>query len=52
MALQMRGEGEMSESGIPGELVVRLQVKPDQKFERLKTETCSTTSTSGGISGI
>jgi molecular chaperone DnaJ len=36
MAYQMRGEGEMSESGIPGDLVVRLQVKPDPKFERLE----------------
>jgi molecular chaperone DnaJ len=36
MALQMRGEGEMSESDIPGDLVVRLQVKPDPRFERLE----------------
>jgi molecular chaperone DnaJ len=36
MALQMRGEGEISDSGIPGDLVVRLQVKPDPKFERLE----------------
>ena len=36
MALQMRGEGEMSDSGIPGDLVVRLQVKPDPKYERLE----------------
>jgi molecular chaperone DnaJ len=36
MAYQMRGEGEMSESGIPGDLVVRLQVKTDPKFERLE----------------
>jgi len=36
MALQMRGEGEMAESGMPGDLVVRLKIKPDQKFERLE----------------
>ena len=36
MAYQMHGEGEMSDSGIPGDLVVRLSVKPDPKFERLE----------------
>jgi molecular chaperone DnaJ len=36
MAYQLRGEGEMSESGIPGDLVVRLQVRLDPKFERLE----------------
>ncbi len=36
MAFQMRGEGELSNSGIPGDLVVRLHVKPDPKFERLE----------------
>lgn len=36
MAFQMRGEGEMSESGIPGDLVVKLRIKPDTKFERLE----------------
>jgi molecular chaperone DnaJ len=36
MAFQMRGEGELSDSGIPGDLVVRLHVKPDPKFERLE----------------
>jgi molecular chaperone DnaJ len=36
MAMQMRGEGEMGESGIPGDLVVRMQVKPHQQFERLE----------------
>jgi molecular chaperone DnaJ len=36
MAFQMRGEGEMSDSGIPGDLVVRLRVRPDPKFERLE----------------
>jgi molecular chaperone DnaJ len=36
MAYQLRGEGEMSDSGVPGDLVVRLQVKPDPKFERLE----------------
>jgi molecular chaperone DnaJ len=36
MALQMRGEGEVSESGIPGDLIVRIHVKPDPNFERLE----------------
>lgn len=36
MAFQLRGEGEVSDSGIPGDLVVRLHVKPDSKFERLE----------------
>jgi molecular chaperone DnaJ len=36
MAFQLRGEGELSDSGIPGDLVVRLRVKPDPKFERLE----------------
>jgi molecular chaperone DnaJ len=36
MALQLRGEGEMSDSGVPGDLVVRIRVKPDSKFERLE----------------
>ena len=36
MAFQMRGEGEVSDSGIPGDLVVRLHVRPDPKFERLE----------------
>jgi molecular chaperone DnaJ len=36
MALQMRGEGEVSESGIPGDLIVRIHVKPDPAFERLE----------------
>lgn len=37
MALQLRGEGEMSESsGIPGDFVVRLHIKPHLKFERLE----------------
>lgn len=36
MAMQMRGEGELSESGIPGDLVVRIHVKPDPRFERLE----------------
>jgi molecular chaperone DnaJ len=35
-AFQMRGEGEVSDSGIPGDLVVRLRVMPDQRFERLE----------------
>jgi molecular chaperone DnaJ len=36
MAYQLRGEGEVSDSGIPGDLVVRLRVRPDPKFERLE----------------
>lgn len=36
MSFQLRGEGELSDSGIPGDLVVRLRVKPDPKFERLE----------------
>ena len=36
MALQLRGEGEMSDSGIPGDLVVRIRVNPDPKLERLE----------------
>lgn len=36
MALQLSGEGEVSEQGIPGDLVVRLHVKPDTRFERLE----------------
>lgn len=36
MAFQLRGEGEVSENGIPGDLVVRLHVAPDPRFERLE----------------
>ncbi|MDQ3975583.1 MAG: molecular chaperone DnaJ [Thermoproteota archaeon] len=36
MAFQLRGEGEMSEAGISGDLIVRLHVKPHPKFERLE----------------
>ncbi|MEO9321732.1 MAG: molecular chaperone DnaJ [Nitrososphaera sp.] len=36
MALQVRGEGEVSESGIPGDLVVRIHVKPNPVFERIE----------------
>lgn len=35
MAMQMRGEGEASESGAPGDLVVHIHVKPHPQFERL-----------------
>ena len=35
MAFQLRGEGEMSEAGISGDLIVRLHVNPHPKFERL-----------------
>lgn len=37
MAFQLRGEGQAPEhGGTPGDLVVRLHVKPDPKFERLE----------------
>ena len=36
MAFQLRGEGEISEAGIAGDLVVRLHIKPHPKFERLE----------------
>lgn len=36
MVMQMRGEGEESESGIPGDLIVNIRVGPDERFERLE----------------
>jgi molecular chaperone DnaJ len=37
MAFQLRGEGEVSEHGnTPGDLVVRLHVKPHPQFERIE----------------
>ncbi|MEM2140746.1 molecular chaperone DnaJ [Nitrososphaera sp.] len=36
MAMQLRGEGEESESGIPGDLIVNIRVKPHERFERLE----------------
>lgn len=36
MAMQMRGEGEAGESGVPGDLVVRMRVKQHPQFERLE----------------
>lgn len=36
MALQMRGEGEVSEAGIPGDLVVRIHVMQHPSFERIE----------------
>jgi molecular chaperone DnaJ len=36
MAFQLRGEGEMSEAGISGDLIVRLHIKSHPKFERLE----------------
>lgn len=36
MAMQLRGEGEESESGIPGDLIVNIRVKPHEHFERLE----------------
>lgn len=35
MTLQLRGEGEPSESGQPGDLLIRIHVKPHPVFERL-----------------
>jgi molecular chaperone DnaJ len=35
MTLQLRGEGEQVESGAPGDLLVKIQVRPHPKFERL-----------------
>jgi molecular chaperone DnaJ len=35
MTLQLRGEGEPSESGPPGDLLVRIHIKPHPQFERL-----------------
>ncbi|MDQ3872983.1 MAG: molecular chaperone DnaJ [Thermoproteota archaeon] len=37
MAFQLRGEGEISEAGMAGDLVVRLHIKPHAKFERLES---------------
>jgi molecular chaperone DnaJ len=36
MTLQLRGEGEPSESGIAGDLLIRVRVKPHPQFERLE----------------
>jgi molecular chaperone DnaJ len=36
MAFQLRGEGETSEAGIAGDLIVRLHIKPHPKFERFE----------------
>jgi molecular chaperone DnaJ len=36
MAFQLHGEGEMSEAGIAGDLIVRLHIKPHPQFERLE----------------
>jgi molecular chaperone DnaJ len=36
MAMQLRGEGEESESGIPGDLIVQIRVRPHEHFERLE----------------
>ncbi|MDQ3840650.1 MAG: molecular chaperone DnaJ, partial [Thermoproteota archaeon] len=36
MTLQLRGEGEPSESGIAGDLLIRVHVKPHPQFERLE----------------
>ncbi|WP_337862775.1 molecular chaperone DnaJ [Nitrososphaera sp.] len=37
MAMQMRGEGEASpDTGIPGDLVVRIHVRPSPQYERLE----------------
>jgi molecular chaperone DnaJ len=36
MTLQLRGEGEPSESGGAGDLLIRVHVKPHLQFERLE----------------
>lgn len=36
MTLQLRGEGEPSESGSAGDLLIRVHVKPHPRFERLE----------------
>jgi molecular chaperone DnaJ len=36
MTLQLRGEGEPSESGSAGDLLIRIHVKPHPRFERLE----------------
>jgi molecular chaperone DnaJ len=36
MTLQLRGEGQPSENGPPGDLLVRIHVKPHPLFERLE----------------
>jgi molecular chaperone DnaJ len=36
MAFQLRGEGELSDKGIPGDFVVRIRVMPHPQFERLE----------------
>lgn len=36
MTLQLRGEGQPSENGPPGDLLVRMHVKPHPLFERLE----------------
>ena len=35
MTLQLRGEGEPFENGQPGDLFIRIHVKPHSVFERL-----------------
>jgi molecular chaperone DnaJ len=36
MTLQLRGEGEPSENGSAGDLLIRIRVKPHPRFERLE----------------
>src|SRR5919106_231628 len=36
MTLQLRGEGEPSESGVAGDLLIRAHIKPHSQFERLE----------------
>jgi molecular chaperone DnaJ len=36
MTLQLRGEGEPSESGVAGDLLIRVHIKPHSQFERLE----------------
>jgi molecular chaperone DnaJ len=36
MTLQLHGEGEPSESGVAGDLLIRVHIKPHSQFERLE----------------
>jgi len=36
MTLQMHGEGEPTENGMPGDLLIRTHVRPDPDFQRLE----------------
>ena len=36
MTLQLHGEGEPTENGVPGDLLIRTHVRPHQEFQRLE----------------